>query len=74
MYLSRYDFAIKIAEIFELDKSLIRPVKSSEHLQKAMRPLKAGLAVEMAKNLLTTRLLGVEESLKLLRAELNFAQ
>jgi len=36
--LNRYDFALKIAEIFGFDKNLIKPVTSSEKKQNAPRP------------------------------------
>ncbi len=44
--LSRYDFALRIAEHFELDASLIRPVRSADLQQPAPRPVHSGLRVD----------------------------
>ena len=42
-YLNRFDFAIKIAEKFELNSKLIKPITTTELHQPAPRPLKSGL-------------------------------
>lgn len=47
--LSRYEFGLAIASVFDLDKSLITPVR--EVLGAAMRPLKAGLKTNLAEKL-----------------------
>jgi dTDP-4-dehydrorhamnose reductase len=65
-YLSRYDSAILTADYFGLDKKLVLPVKTSELAQKAKRPLRGGLKIDRAKNLLQSRLLGFDEALRLL--------
>ena len=44
--LSRYDFALRIAERFALDPSLIRPVLSADLRQPAPRPVHSGLRVD----------------------------
>ena len=44
--LSRYDFAVKTANIMGLDASLIAGVRTAELNQKAPRPLRAGLRIE----------------------------
>ena len=41
--LDRYSFSLIVAEVFNLDKSLIIPVNTSELNQIALRPLNAGL-------------------------------
>ena len=41
--ISRYDFAIKIAEIFKLNTNLIKPITSKLLKQKAKRPLNTSL-------------------------------
>ena len=41
--LSRYDFALKIAEKFDLDQKLIHPISTRELNQPAGRPLMSGL-------------------------------
>ena len=47
--LSRYDFAVKTANIMGLDASLIAGVRTAELHQKAPRPLRAGLRIEKLK-------------------------
>ncbi len=44
--ISRYDFALKIAQVFGLDKDLIIPLSTSELGQAARRPLKGGLLTD----------------------------
>lgn len=42
-FLSRFDFTLMIADFFNLDKSLIKPIVTEELKQLARRPLKSGL-------------------------------
>lgn len=42
-FLQRYDFTLRIADFFQLDKSLITPITTAELQQPAPRPLKSGL-------------------------------
>jgi len=51
-YLSRFDFGIKIAEKYNLDKSLIEKTTTNELNQIASRPLKGGLRQEKLKDAL----------------------
>ncbi len=44
--ISRYDFARKIAEVFELDASLIQPIETSELEQKAPRPRNSSFKID----------------------------
>ena len=46
--IDRCTFALKAAEIFNLDKTLITPVTTAELQQDAPRPMKSGLVVEKA--------------------------
>jgi len=69
-YLSRYDFAQKIAEEFELDKNKINPIKTDDLKQKAPRPFKGGLKTDLAKKILKTDLSGVSKGLDHLRKEI----
>jgi len=66
-YLTRYDFALKIAEKFNLDQSLIKKVLTSELNLPTPRPLKGGLKIDKAKSLLKTELLDVEKGLGYLK-------
>ncbi|MBT4149876.1 MAG: sugar nucleotide-binding protein, partial [Candidatus Marinimicrobia bacterium] len=45
-FMSRYDFAILISKIFNLDEKLINPINTSNLNQIAERPLKSGLKTE----------------------------
>ncbi len=65
---SRYEFALKIAQVFDLDASLINPITSSALKQKAPRPLKSGLIVDKAINTLGLELSDVEEGLRKYKA------
>jgi dTDP-4-dehydrorhamnose reductase len=67
--MNRYEFACTAAEIFGLNKSLLVPIKTPELEQKAPRPLKAGLRIEKAQQILSTRLLGPREGLGLMKRE-----
>jgi len=51
-YLSRYDFAIKIAKAYGLESSLIKKIPTSELNQLAPRPLNGGLDQNKLKNIL----------------------
>ncbi len=63
-YLSRYDFALKVADKFEFDKSNILPTKTEFLNQKAKRPHRGGLSTRKAQRILRTKLLSVEEGLE----------
>ncbi len=68
-YLSRYDFALKVAKNFGFDQNLISPAKTSELKQKAPRPRRGGLKIDKAKKLLTTELLNIEKGLEYVKSE-----
>ncbi len=63
-WISRYEFANKIADVFNLKKSLIKPIKTSELDQTAIRPLKGGLDSEFAQAALNLEPPSVEECLQ----------
>ncbi|MBW9220546.1 dTDP-4-dehydrorhamnose reductase [Methanothermococcus sp. SCGC AD-155-N22] len=64
---SRYEFTLKVAEVFGYDKELIKPVKSSELRWKAKRPRDTSLNSSKIQKSLNIRLKNLEESLKDLR-------
>ena len=68
-YLSRFDFALKIAEEYDLDKKLILPIKSSELNQLADRPLKGGLDIKFSRNILKLEPPSIQECLKMINIE-----
>jgi len=47
-FISVYDLAMKTAEVFELDKSLITPVTTEELNEKDKRPMQTGLNISKA--------------------------
>jgi len=64
-FISRYDFALKVCRIFQMDEALISPCTSTEFKQVARRPLKAGLKVERIEKLLGIPMLRADEGIRL---------
>jgi len=62
--INRYNFALKIADKFDLDKNLIAPILSKELNQKAERPKDSSLSIEKIKNKICTKLLNIDEGLE----------
>lgn len=63
--ISRYGFALEIAETFNLDKSLIKPIKMSElKAWIAKRPKDSSLCVDKVKEEINIELLDVTQGLK----------
>jgi len=69
--LSRYDFAVQTAEVFGLDASLIKRIKTSDLIQASPRPMISGFITLKAETQLGLRFLTVKEGLKLLKHELQ---
>jgi len=69
--LSRYDFAIQAAEVFDLDVSLIKRIKTSDLIQASPRPMVSGFITLKAETQLGMRFLTVKEGLTLLKHELQ---
>ncbi|MCX7798432.1 MAG: dTDP-4-dehydrorhamnose reductase [Melioribacter sp.] len=69
--LSRYDFSIRIADFFGLEKKFISPVLTKELKQPAQRPLKSGLIILKAMTELDFKPHSIEDSFKLIKDELN---
>lgn len=65
--LSKYDFAVKVAEKLSLDKTLIKGIKTKLLNQKAKRPLKAGLKTEKIKKDTSLEILDLNTSLEKLK-------
>ena len=66
-WISRYEFALKIAESFNLKKDLIEPVKTAELKQTAIRPLKGGLSTIYAEKILNLEPPSIEHCLHQLK-------
>ncbi|GMV54042.1 MAG: SDR family oxidoreductase [Chlorobi bacterium] len=69
-YVSRYQFATKIAEVFKLDTSLIHAVQAADLQLPAKRPLRAGLSTSTTEAVLGLRFRGIESGLICLRNSL----
>lgn len=70
-FLSRYDFTLRIADYFNLDKKLITPITTEELKQPARRPLKSGLIILKAETELGYKPHSIVESLAAMKKELN---
>ncbi len=68
---SRYDFAIRAAEIFGLDKNLIEKIKTSELVLPAVRPLNTSFIIDKARKDIHYHPMNVEQGLELLKTELQ---
>ncbi len=69
--LSRYDFAIKIADVFNLDKSLIERIKTEDLNQKAPRPMNSAFKIFKLINYTGWEPHSLEQALHLMKKELS---
>jgi len=67
--ISRYDFVIKLAETFDLDRTLIRPAKIDEMNWFARRPKDSSLEVSKAISQLRHKPLNIEEAMRRFKVE-----
>lgn len=70
-FISRFDFTVRIAEYFGLNKRLINPILTSDLNQPAKRPLKSGLITIKAQSEFGYSAASLEESLLKMKEELN---
>ena len=70
-FLSRLDFTNRIADYFNLSKSLISPITTQELKQPARRPLKSGLLILKAATELGYKPHSINESLAAMKKELE---
>ena len=70
-FLSRYEFTLRIADFFNLDKNLITPITTDELKQPARRPLKSGLIILKAETELGYKPHTIIESLAAMKKELD---
>ena len=69
--ISRYDFTLRIADYFGLDKSLIEKIITKDLNQPAPRPLKSGLITLKAETELEYKPHTIEETFELMKKELS---
>ena len=70
---SRYEFAVRLAEVFNLDKDLIREAEMGEMRWAARRPKDSSLVVSKAHATLEAKPMNLNEALTLLRKEIRLA-
>lgn len=63
-FMTRYEFAQKIAGVFGLDSSLISPVSTQEMNQLASRPIRSGLVTDKIEDVMGLRTYGIEYCLR----------
>lgn len=69
--LSRYDFVMKICDVFNLNKNLVRPVITASLNQAALRPLKSGLTTFRMESELGFKPMDSLEGLRLLKYQMS---
>jgi len=69
-YLNRFEFANIIADIFNLDKSLILPISTESIKQAAPRPLKGGLKTAKIEQQLNIESIKIIDSLNAIKSQL----
>jgi dTDP-4-dehydrorhamnose reductase len=68
--IDRYHFAVKIAEVFDLDAGLIQPIKTGDFKQASPRPLRSGFDISKAVRELGINMSDVVGGLQKFKAEL----
>jgi len=66
---SRHEFALKLAQVFNLDTNLIKPAKMNEIPWKAKRPRDSSLNVSKASALLNAKPLKLNQVLEMMKKE-----
>lgn len=72
--ISRFDFAVRIAELFGYDPSLIERVQTSQLYQKAARPLRTGFITRKAEAELGMKPVDITGGIKELKREMQMAR
>jgi len=68
-YMSRYEFAVRAAQLFNLDPALVIPIATGELRQPAKRPLRSGLEIDKAERDLFIAFRDTTESLLLYKEQ-----
>ena len=69
--INRYDFTLRVAEVFQLDSSLIKKTTSDRLKQPAPRPLKSGLRIDKIWRELGVTFSSVMEGLQVLKKQME---
>ena len=67
--ISRYDFALTVAQVFDLDSKYIIPIDTPSLQQPAPRPLKAGMICDKLSSTINWKLKNAIEGLNLLKQD-----
>lgn len=70
-YINRYEFALKLADIFEFDRGLIIPIKTADLNQPAARPMNSSFILLKAESELGIKPLNVTDGLYMLKSQLG---
>jgi len=70
-YISRFEFALEIADVFSLDNKLIEKVATRALGQKAKRPYKAGLISDKLEKSLDVKIYSIKDALKKMKTEIE---
>lgn len=70
--LSRYDFAIKLCDVFNFNKQNVKPVITANLDQPAPRPMKSGLTIYKMESELGFKPMDSLEGLRLLKVQLGY--
>jgi len=71
VYLNRFEFTKIIADIFNLDKTLILPISTESLNQAAKRPLKGGLKTEKIEEEFDVKCVDLKTSLSMIKSRLT---
>ena len=66
---SRHEFALELAKVFNLNRDLIKPAETHEMSWKAKRPKDSSLNISKANALLNTKPLKLNHALKMMKKE-----
>lgn len=69
--ISRYQFAVKFAQVFNFDKKLVTPIKSAAMKMAAARPLRSGFITLKAETDLGIKMSNVEHGLMIFKNQLT---
>ena len=69
--IGRYEFAEKIADVFDLNKELINPITSNSLKQKAKRPMDSSLDVSKTEKEIGIHLMNIYEGLNEMKREID---
>ena len=69
-YMSVYEIALRTADFFHLDKSLIKPTDSTTFTQPAKRPMKTGFIIDKARKTFGYEPHSFEEGLAIVASQL----